>query len=467
MSHHNVENPLGDHFVTPEQYDGLPRSRAQQKLTPLDMNMPRVYGARWILCFPLPPGTSTAQVYENLKEGLARTIRSIPWIAGKVGPEEGQDPKRNRIQVVDSPMGLKFPCRDLTGILPPYPELKKEGFPLSKLSTAQVGPIGALPQGAEQQVLAVQANFMEGGLLLTVGVHHSVCDTLALYFIVHAWSRNTAIASGASSKPFTVYDAQSNDRSPLMEGMPGANLVDFPEYTRRPSADVSAEQMPQVAARIFRFSLESLAKLKAAAAAFSTNDALSAFIWQRITLARTRSGVFADPSPGGGEEASALGYAVNIRSRTSPPLPLSYLGNASIAYLTQRLAISTLASDTALPRAAIAIRKSMDAADSPNRVPLTIGLLSQLDPMDLKFTYNASLGPDVFITSWAGLKVYESDWGVLGMVDSIRIPGEGEDGIAIVLPRLRDGSLEVSIGLRIEAMEELLEDEEFVKVAQL
>lgn len=63
MSHsHEAEIPQGDHFVTPEQY-GLPRSSSQQKLTPLDMNMPRVYGARWILCFPLPPGTNKAQVY--------------------------------------------------------------------------------------------------------------------------------------------------------------------------------------------------------------------------------------------------------------------------------------------------------------------------------------------------------------------------------------------------------------------
>lgn len=173
--------------------------------------------------------------------------------------------------------------------------------------------MGALPQGTEQPAMAAQANFIESGLLLAAGIHHSVCNTLALHLIVNTWSPNTAAASG-SSRSFTTDDAQSNGRSPLMEGVPGANLVDFPEYTLLPSTNVSTEQMlamafeiPPVAARIFHFSLESLAHLKAAAAAFSTNDALSAFIWQRMTLARTRSGIFADPSRG--EETSALAYA--------------------------------------------------------------------------------------------------------------------------------------------------------------
>lgn len=320
--------------------------------------------------------------------------------------------------------------------------------------------------------MAAQANFIEGGLLLTVGVHHSVCDTLALHLIVNTWSRNTAAASG-SSKSFTTYDARSNDRGLLMEGMPGANLADFPEYTPRYSANISTKQipamdleMPPFAARIFRFSLESLASLKAAAAAFSTNDALSAFIWQRMTLARTRSGILATDSSSG-EETSSLAYAVNIRNRMSPPLLPTYLGNASMASMTERLAVSTLTSDTALSQAAAVLRKSMDGFSNPSRVPLTIGLLSSRpDPTDLKFAYNAIFGPDIFITSWAGLNVYGSDWGALGTVDALRIPGEVEDGIVIILPRLKDGGLEVSIGLRPEAMEKLLEDEEFAKVAQ-
>ncbi|KAH7267888.1 uncharacterized protein BKA55DRAFT_685168 [Fusarium redolens] len=85
--------------------------------------------------------------YENLKKGLAHTVSSIPWIAGVIGPEEGQDPKTRRVQIVDSPSGFKFPYKDLSDTLPSYAALKEKSFPLSEFSTAQLGPIDVMPQG--------------------------------------------------------------------------------------------------------------------------------------------------------------------------------------------------------------------------------------------------------------------------------------------------------------------------------
>jgi hypothetical protein len=49
-------------FVTVEDYDLKPERSVKQKLSALDMNMPRLYGSRWILCFPLSMGTDKAQV---------------------------------------------------------------------------------------------------------------------------------------------------------------------------------------------------------------------------------------------------------------------------------------------------------------------------------------------------------------------------------------------------------------------
>ncbi|KAH7127955.1 transferase, partial [Dactylonectria estremocensis] len=471
MSQKNhVKSPLGliseqsADFTTLAQH-GLPESPFVQKLTSLDMNMPRLYGARWVLCFPLQPSADTAQVYQDLQVGLAHTIKSIPWIAGTVAPEEGQDPKHNRIQVVDSSIGVKFPSCDLTGTLPSYEELKKENFPLSKLSAAQLGPIGVFAEGPPP-VMAAQANFIQGGLLLTVGVHHAVCDASALDTIVGTWSVNTAAASGSGS--FTTYDAESNDRSPLMTGTPGAQLEHFSEYRLAPSADSSMPQMPAgfqmpaMATRVFRFSPEGLAGVKSAATAFSTHDALCAFIWRHMTLARNIPG--SSPT---GDETSALAFGVNIRRRTSPPLTPTYLGNASMASMTSRLLVSSLTADTGLSYAAAAIRKSLNSFNGPSRVPLTIGLLnSRPDATDFKLAYNAFLGPDIVTTSWADLLVYQADWGALGAVECFRTPGDGADGVIIIYPRLEDGGLEVTVGLELRAMERLYKDEQFNTVAQ-
>lgn len=48
-------------FVAPAMFQ-LPTPSSDQELTPLDLVMPRVYGTRWILCFPLLSEADTKQV---------------------------------------------------------------------------------------------------------------------------------------------------------------------------------------------------------------------------------------------------------------------------------------------------------------------------------------------------------------------------------------------------------------------
>ena len=327
--------------------------------------------------------------------------------------------------------------------------------------------------GPSPPVLVAQANFIEDGLLLAVGVHHSACDASALDTIVGTWAHNTAAASGShSSHSFTTYDAQLNDRSPLMEGTPGADIVDFPAYRLPNSRDVLAQQMPPtgfqlppMTSHVFYFSPASLADLKTAAEAYSTHDALCAFVWRHMTMARQAPG---SPDPPGDEGTSALAIAVNVRDRASPPLPSTYLGNASMVSITGRLPTSSLTKHDGLSSTAAAIRKSLGVFSAPSRVPLTIGLLqSRPDPTEFKLAYDAFLGPDVVATSWADLKVYESNWGSLGRVVAFRIPGEGADGMVMIFPRLQDGGLEVAVGLESEAMGRLLENREFLSAARL
>ncbi|KAH7203458.1 hypothetical protein DER44DRAFT_811022 [Fusarium oxysporum] len=98
-----------DYYLVGLKQYGLQQPSAKQKLTPLDMNMPRLYGIRLVLCFQLTSGADILQIYKNPKKGLAHTVTSIPWIAGVIDPEEGQDPKTRRVQIVDSPSGFKFP----------------------------------------------------------------------------------------------------------------------------------------------------------------------------------------------------------------------------------------------------------------------------------------------------------------------------------------------------------------------
>jgi hypothetical protein len=74
---HIYESPIALHsscaqqqeLVSPDHYE-LSKPSASQRLTPLDMNMPRLYGMRWILCFPLPPNADKLKMYEVLNDTL-------------------------------------------------------------------------------------------------------------------------------------------------------------------------------------------------------------------------------------------------------------------------------------------------------------------------------------------------------------------------------------------------------------
>lgn len=457
---------------------GLPHASAKQKLTPLDMNMPRLYGTRWILCFALDADVDKVKVYHDLRAGLAHTIAEVPWIAGKIGIEEGSDPDICKIQVVDGDLGVDLFLNDLTiGIkFQPYKQLEAVHFPLSELSTAVLSPLGVVPENATPSVMAAQVNFIEGGVLLVVGVHHSVCDAFGFMGVLDTWARMTSSVHKGSS--FERINPVVNDRAALMTGLPGVDLKEHPEYMLAPTAltattDLNTHQMaatpfkmPAMTARIFRLSQASLAALKTNAAAYSTNDALHALVWRHITLARMAASS-QEPNTVNGDGSTALLYSANIRSRVDPPLPPNYAGNASVACITRHMSFVEMAAPSGLTATAAAIRGSVKTLAAPDRVALTIGLIaSRQNPTDYKFAYNGFLGPDLSSTSWADLKVYEMKWGSLGQPQAFRVPGEGADGSMVVLPRLEDGALEVVVALECRAMEVLLGNVEFSKYAE-
>lgn len=264
--------------------------------------------------------------------------------------------------------------KDLSTTLPSYAELRASNFPIAKLTTTNLSPLGVMPQ-PPQPVMAAQANFIKGGLLLTVAVHHSVCDASAVYTILESWANNTSAAQGLANP--TNYDPVSNDRTLLMNGDTSAKIEEFPEYFIQPTPVVTSTatvelhqqnaipfNLPPMSWKIFYFSPESLAAIKQSADAYSTTDALTSFVWRHMTLARN-SPDQQTAAADGAEKTTALLCAVDVRNRTSPPLPPTYLGNASMAGITQRLPISTLTSKFGLQKGATAIRSALKKVFAP------------------------------------------------------------------------------------------------------
>lgn len=332
-------------LICPTCY-GLSSHTAAQALTPIDMNMPRLYGTHWILCFALDKATNNVEIFSRLK-GPAHTVSQVPWIARVIEQQEGSLPNDSRIRIGDPDQncGVHFSHNDLSepGRFPSFEQLRKTKFALSELSIALLSPVGVMPTESKSPAMAAQANFINGGLLLAVAAHHSACDAVGFNTIMTTWASATkSIGTSSITYPLSI---TANDQTPLMADLAGASIDDLPEYILAPtppttittSNDVKSHQMatsppqlPPMTSKIFHFAPSFLVALKSAAAAYSTNDALNALIWRRVTLARLEHAA----GTINGHNSTALLYSVNVRPHTYPPLPQDYTGNAVLAGIT-------------------------------------------------------------------------------------------------------------------------------------
>lgn len=439
-------------------------------LTPLDQIMPRVY-TRLILCIPMLSTSSENQAtaLASLKKGLSETLTQIPFLSDVLGDEEDGS---GRVHIAPG-SGVLLRGKDLTEDSHlAYQKLKDAAFPLSSLDGDVLAPVGMMSSEPAPPIMAAQANFVVGGLLLTVCLHHSALDAAGVATVVRTWAGNTKLSGDSKSGSETLdpLPSEALNRTPLINNSssskvdPNEKIKDFPQYKLTPpppppKADDPPPTftLPPMTAAIFHFSASALAALKSAATPapptesyISTNDALCALLWHSITKARQL------PTP----TTSMLGFAIDGRKRLNPPLPPTYLGNVNIYASTQ--------TTTDLPPTATQIRTAITSI-TPTHIQNLTTLISALPLVTaLQPAFNSFLGPDLAITSWRDMRLAGLEWGsLIGKVESTRLPGAAFDGLCIVLPELEDGGLEVLIGLEDGAMGRLRGDEEFTKFARV
>lgn len=113
-----------------------------------------------------------------------------------------------------------------------------------------------------------------------------------------------------------------------------------------------------------------------------------------------------------------------------------------------------------MARTALSIRQAISTiCDADIR-----GLIDIVDGLDdvrkFKNDCNNSLGDDLTITSWVDMGICSLDWGgSLGFAQERTARFDGYDGFCIVLPRRRDGSVKIMVGLEAGCMERLETDE--------
>ncbi|KAF8348574.1 transferase family-domain-containing protein [Amanita rubescens] len=423
------------------------------------------------LCFPVSDASSHPAIINTLTNGLEQLSASFPWIAGQLvneGSGSG-DTGIFKIKPLEKmpPLVVKDYTHDAS--IPSMNDLRRANFPFSMLDESIIAPRKTIPQGDESvtPVFLVQANFIIGGLVLTFVGQHNSMDMTGQGQIIHLLSK------ACRNEEFTSEELSSGNltRRNLIRLLddsckPGTQLA---RQVAKPSPSEGTDAPPAKCTwAYFTFFPTSLAALKSLATKsitlpeggyISTDDTLSAFIWQSITRARIPRLSSATKS--------TFARAVDVRRHLG--IPQTYPGivqNMTFhTYVLQELVEEPLGSIASQLRLAVDPKTSSLKYDTR---ALATFLNRSPDKSTVSFVATLDLSSDIMLSSWAKLDCYELDFNLgLGKPEAVRRPKfVPVESLLYLMPKAPDGEIAVAICLRDEDMERLRADEEFGRYAR-
>jgi trichothecene 3-O-acetyltransferase len=445
-------------------------------LSPIDQIQPRGY-IRVILCFPLPADTLIPSISQTLELALNTTIACWPVFGGTVAlAKDGEHSGRLELRYWNPANHAPLHVKALDEFPYTYRELDMAGMPLLPLDEVLFCTVPPIPQSTSPVPAAfVQANFISGGLLLSICLHHGITDGKGAVLLISALANACRYGGEVTSIP--PMDPSSWIRTGIfrksLKGAPDTHLA----YKSIKEATTPSNRMLAVASedstinRLLAFPVANLMKLKESVVAHlrnpinewvSMNDCLAALLWSAITRARLPNLSTST--------TSSFAVAVDVRGRTAPPLSPTFAGAAvvhSIAISNIPALTYTTPPSSQFADLALSIRKSLRAVDS-EYVSQTVSLSEAFsDIRDFGFRISPIYGPDLILTSWRDFSYYDLDFGEIGKPQWVRKPWSRNAAAIVVLPQDRsvgsEKGIEVVLLLREDDMDRLMHDAEFMK----
>lgn len=427
------------------------------------------------LCFSVADASSHPTIINRLTYGLERLSASFPWVAGNVVNESSGEGNTGTFKIKPLEKIPRLIVKDLRydPSVPTMNALRRANFPFSMLDESILAPRITRPTefASDSPAILLQANFITGGLLLTFSGQHNVMDMVGQGHIIHL------ISKACRNEEFTSEELSSGnlfrrDLIPFLDdSYKHGSELDHQIIKPAPSHpifnctdDHPAPPPPKCTPTYFTFDATSLAALKSLATKtttlssgfVSTDDALSAFIWQSVIRARLPR---LPPST-----KSTFARAVDTRRYLD--IPQTYPGVVvSMTYHTRTLQelvdepLGGIASQLRLavdPQTSNLAYRSRALATFLNRSP---------DKSIVSFTASHDHSTDLVLSSWAKVNGYELDFDFgLGKPEAVRVPRFAPfESLVLFMPRSLNGEIAVAICLRDEEMERLKVDEDFTK----
>ncbi|KAF2254934.1 hypothetical protein BU26DRAFT_148161 [Trematosphaeria pertusa] len=453
------------------------------ELSDYDHCLPKIY-TLIALVYKLGEGTASPEtIIGNLQQGLEVTLSQYRSLSGvlRTSPESGKVwIQKRRESIVD------LIANWMEDAFPSYEELEKADFPChaidgdALLPTALTQKQPLTPLGEEKEddsvVFCAQVNFIRGGVVLGIAIHHCCSDAPGTDGMLTNWAENTRrVIVGAGPAPF---DARNLDRSPLIsKATPTeAQLREIEErgitgalaHVKTPPTPPKDFVMPPISQVMLHFSKSALERLRADAKPvdqdrISNYNAIMAMMWRSIT--RARIPLF-HPNP---SSPTHLVHAVGFRRYVKPALPPGYLGNV-LMLPKPGLAIENLLSDDGLRSAAAAVRTSITSSVSPSTIEDTSTWIAGTpNKAWISLKLNSFLGMDLAATTWQGMSGYTTQDFGFGLPRAIRWPKPNVEGYVFVFPERPkedpEEGVELCVVLETSCMDRLLGDEELGKYA--
>ena len=419
-------------------------------------------------CFHLSEEADLAVINKKFQHALVTLAGNFPWIAGEVVTEgRDKDGSSGVSKIVSRDQMPKIISRDHRKItsIPSMQQLRQAGIPISMLDDSVFAPRAAavaIPL-VSRPVLMVQSNVIHGGLVLVFSGDHAAVDLPGLLQIIR-WFSTLCHDTRLSTTELMTGNMSRRDLIPLLDSsyQPGEELAQQipPNHTTG---------MPSSQARCswatFKVPCHAVSEIKTAATAtrtspyVSTDDSLSAFIWQSVARARMQR-----LSP---DTISKAARAINVRRILDIPSDYPGLVQNNIFHQLPLHELSTQPLGVVASMFRDAITCKSPSLEFYSRA-LATALSRTTDKGSLRVGANLNLSSDLLLSSATTSGAYQLDFALgLGLPEAVRLTRQDPfESMAYLLPFTPEGDATILICLRDSDLAAVMADESFSQFAQ-
>ena len=424
--------------------------------------------------FPLTDAQSYSSVIDNLASASRKLYAEFPWLAGRVVNEGATESSSGLFKIKPRPRGeearLIVKDRRYDASFPSMGTLREDRFPINALDEDLLAPRRTLMEaGCSAEVFLVQATMIPGGLFLTFLGHHQAMDGIGQDQVIRLFAK-ACRGEDFTEEERVVGNLDAGNNIPLLEGFSElpSSILDHQIISKQKSLLQSQPQKPPDCSwATFSFNKTSLAALKTTATQglpagqfISTDDALSAFIWNSVTSVRL-------PRLSAGK-SSTFARAVDVRHILAiSPMHPGFVQNMTYNTLAfQELVEMPLGVLASQLRSRVDHETSTLARDT---CALATFLSNTSDKCCVSFATSIKGGEDVFFSSWAKMRCYEYEFGSrLGTAEVVRRTKSNNltEGLMYLMPRAPDGGIGLVVCLSDVDLAALRGEEEFARFAE-